>query len=146
MEAVSVYTELARHLHLPKSRLKFVDRIPNVEVPLWIRSFDIATAPFPMSEHYAYYMSPLKLFEYMAGQVPIVSTDIPAIREILRPGENAWLVPPGDPKALAKGLQYLLENPASAERLAKQAWRDVQQYTWKRRAAAILRLLEGAPA
>ena len=101
-------------------------------------------APFPVSEHYAYFMSPLKLFEYMAAGVPIVATDLPSIREILHHKENAWLIEPGNPQALAEGIQYLLEDPVFAEHLARGAKRDVQQYTWERRAAAILRLLEGA--
>jgi len=70
--------------------------------------------------------------------VPILATDLPSIREVLRHGENAWLVPPGDPKALAEGIRHLLENPNLAEGLARQAREDVRQYTWKRRAAAII--------
>jgi glycosyltransferase involved in cell wall biosynthesis len=79
----------------------------------------------------------------MAAGVPILATDLPSIREVLRHGENAWLVPPGDPKALTEGIQHLLENPDLAERLARQARKDVRQYTWKRRAAVILRHVFG---
>jgi glycosyltransferase involved in cell wall biosynthesis len=75
--------------------------------------------------------------------VPILATDLPSIREVLRHGENAWLVPPGDPKALMEGIRHLLENSNLAERLARQAKEDVRQYTWKRRAAVILRHVLG---
>jgi glycosyltransferase involved in cell wall biosynthesis len=37
------------------------------EVPLYLKTFDVCAMPFPWTEHYAYYMSPLKLFEYMAS-------------------------------------------------------------------------------
>ena len=84
---------------------------------------------------------PLKLFEYMAAGVPILATDLPSIREVLRHGENAWLIPPGDPKALAEGIRHLLENPELARRLAERARGDVQKYTWKHRAETILRLV-----
>jgi glycosyltransferase involved in cell wall biosynthesis len=143
MDAVPAYLELARRISIPQDRLRFVDRVPNTEVPYWIRAFDVALAPFPWADHYAYFMSPLKLFEYMAAGVPILATDLPSIREVLRHGENAWLVPPGDPKALAEGIRHLLENPDLAERLAQQARKDVRQYTWKRRAAVILRHVLG---
>ncbi len=143
MDAVPTYLELARRIGIPQDRLRFVDRVPNTEVPYWIRAFDVALAPFPRVDHYAYFMSPLKLFEYMATGVPILATDLPSIREVLRHGENAWLVPPGDPKALAEGIRHLLENPDLAERLAQQARKDVRQYTWKRRAAVILRHVLG---
>jgi glycosyltransferase involved in cell wall biosynthesis len=143
MDAVPTYLELARRIGIPQDRLRFVDRVPNTEVPYWIRAFDVALAPFPWVDHYAYFMSPLKLFEYMAAGVPILATDLPSIREVLRHGENAWLVPPGDPKALTEGIRHLLENPNLAERLARQAREDVRQYTWKRRAAVILQHVFG---
>jgi glycosyltransferase involved in cell wall biosynthesis len=143
MDAVPAYLELARRIGIPQDRLRFVDRVPNTEVPYWIRAFDVALAPFPWVDHYAYFMSPLKLFEYMAAGVPILATDLPSIREVLRHGENAWLVPPSNPKALAEGIRHLLENSDLAERLARQAKEDVRQYTWKRRAAVILRHVLG---
>jgi len=143
MDAVPAYLELARRIGIPQDRLRFVDRVPNTEVPYWIRAFDVALAPFPWVDHYAYFMSPLKLFEYMAAGVPILATDLPSIREVLRHGENAWLVPPGDPKALTEGIRHLLENSDLAERLARQAKEDVRQYTWKRRAAVILQHVFG---
>jgi glycosyltransferase involved in cell wall biosynthesis len=143
MDAVPTYLQLARRIGIPQDRLRFVDRVPNTEVPYWIRAFDVALAPFPWVDHYAYFMSPLKLFEYMATGVPILATDLPSIREVLRHGENAWLVPPDDPKALAEGIRHLLENSDLAERLARQAKEDVRQYTWKRRAAVILRHVLG---
>ena len=140
MDAVPSYLELARRLGVPKRRFQFVDRVPNTEVPCWIRACDVVTIPWPWTEFSAYFTSPLKLFEYMAAGVPIVATDLPSIREVLRHGENAWLVPPGDPKALAEGIRYLLENPELSQKLAKQAREDVKQYTWKSRASKILSL------
>jgi len=138
MEAVPAYLALAHRIGIPEHRLKFVDRVPNTEVPYWIRACDVVIAPFPNTEHYAFFMSPLKLFEYMAAGVPIVASDLPSIGEVLRHGENAWLVPPGNPKALAEGIRHLLENTNIAKALAQQAKEEVKQYTWNRRAATIL--------
>jgi len=138
MEVVPAYRQLARQVGVPERRLHFVDRVPNWEVPFWIRAFDVATMPFPHTEHYAYFMSPLKLFEYMAAGMPIVASDLPALREVLRHGENAWLVMPGDPEALAEGLAILLRDSALSARLSAQAQQDVKAYTWEARARRIL--------
>lgn len=67
----------------------------------------------------------MKLFEYMASRVPIVATDLPTIREVLRHGENTWLVEPGNPKALAEGIQRLLEERELALALATRAAAEV---------------------
>jgi glycosyltransferase involved in cell wall biosynthesis len=143
IEVVPTYLDLARRIGIPEHWLKFVDRVPNTEVPWWIRSCDLVILPLTADFMVHAGAMPLKLFEYMAAGVPILATDLPSIREVLRHGENAWLVPPSNPKALAEGIRHLLENPDLAERLAQQARKDVRQYTWKRRAAVILRHVLG---
>jgi glycosyltransferase involved in cell wall biosynthesis len=66
------------------------------------------TIPWSWTEHFAYFTSLLKLFEYMAARCDC--GDTPSIREVLRHGENAWLVEPGDPKTLADGMSYILHD------------------------------------
>jgi glycosyltransferase involved in cell wall biosynthesis len=138
IEAVASYMEVARRHGVPEQRLRFVDRVPTAQVPLWIRAYDIALAAYPDYEHYAYFMSPLKLFEYMAAGVPIVATDLPSLREVLRHGENAWLVEPGNGKALAEGICRILCDGSLAQRIADQARGDAQHYSWQQRASTIL--------
>lgn len=137
MEAVPNYLDLAERFGVPRQRIQFVDRVHNREVPYWLRTFDLAVAPFPYTEHYAYFMSPLKLFEYMAAGVPIVASDLPSIREVLEHGENAWLVEPGNPKALADGIREVLGNGVLSSKMANQARLEVSQYTWQHRAEII---------
>lgn len=137
MDVVPAYLEIARRFQVSEYRLQFCDRVPNSQVPYWLRTFDLAVAPFPNTEHYAYFMSPLKLFEYMAAEVPIVASDLPSIREILRPGENAWLVPPGDPQLLAAGMNKIFGDRLLTRQIAERAREDVQAFTWQKRAKFI---------
>jgi Glycosyl transferases group 1 len=87
---------LAAEVGLDRQQLRFVDRVPTWEVPLWIRACDLVTVPWPWSEFSAYVTCPLKLFEYMAAERPIVASDLPSPRQIVRHGQDAWLVEPGD--------------------------------------------------
>jgi glycosyltransferase involved in cell wall biosynthesis len=96
--------------------------------------------PFPWTTHFAYYMSPLKMFEYMAAKRPIIATDLPAIREILD-DKMAIIIPPGDPEALAEAVKRLLDDPIQAEKLSDQAYAKVQEYTWAKRVLAIVDFL-----
>ncbi|MBT8467167.1 MAG: glycosyltransferase, partial [Deltaproteobacteria bacterium] len=85
-------------------------------------------------------MSPLKLFEYMASGKPIVSSDLPVLREILRHGENALLVPPHDVVAWKEALEQLDSDPSLAHNLAQRARQDLtDNYTWDARATSVLR-------
>jgi glycosyltransferase involved in cell wall biosynthesis len=139
LDAVPAYRDIARRSGLADNRLQFVDRVPNWDVPLWIRACDVVTIPWPWTEFSAYFTSPLKLFEYMAAGVPIVASDLPSLRDVLRPGENAMLVGPGDTRALGQAIRAVLEDVELAGRLGEQARRDAKNYTWNRRTAAILK-------
>jgi glycogen synthase len=50
----------------------------------------------------------LTLLEAMAAGCPIITTDIPVVREIVEHGRNGWLTPYDDPDALAAGIIRLL--------------------------------------
>jgi glycosyltransferase involved in cell wall biosynthesis len=138
MEAVGDYMELAATIGIPGSALRFVDRVPPKEMPTWLAAVDVAAMPYPAAEHYPTAMSPLKLFEYMAAGLPIVATDLPAIREVLEDGVNGLLVPPEKPEALASSLARILDDVDVARALGARARRDAAGYTWQRRAELAL--------
>ena len=54
---------------------------------------------------------PRGLIEAASMQLPIITTDAPGCREIVEDGVNGILVPVGDAQALAKEIEYLLDNP-----------------------------------
>ncbi len=124
-------------------RLIYAGEVPPQEVPTYLRALDVCVIPSPWSEFYAYYTSPLKLFEYMAAERPIVASDLPSTAEIIRNGENGLLVPPSDAAALAEALRRLRDDAPLARRLAAQAARDVQAYAWDARARRILDFIAG---
>lgn len=64
---------------------------------------------------------PRVILEAMAMKVPILSTNVHGIPEIVRDGKEAVLVPPGDSSALAHGLTKLLNEPDIARHFAGQA-------------------------
>jgi glycosyltransferase involved in cell wall biosynthesis len=118
--------------------IRFEGFVANDRLPGYLAAADVLVLPNSARFPQARTTSPLKLFEYMATRRPIVATRIPALAGLLRHGENAWLVSPDNAESLAEGIQHLIDRPADAARLAEQAWRDVQRYTWQRRAADLL--------
>ena len=58
------------------------------------------------------------LLEAMAAHTPIVASDLPGYRNVARPGVDALLVPPGDPRLLANALRRVLGDADLSERLA----------------------------
>jgi glycosyltransferase involved in cell wall biosynthesis len=65
--------------------------------------------------------TPVALIEAMAAGVPVLSTDVGGVGDLVTHGETGWLVPPADPSALARGIERLLRDPALRRRLAGAA-------------------------
>jgi len=103
---------------------------------------DVLILPNTASAISTRFTSPLKLFEYMAAGRPIVASDLPSIREILRDGENALLVEPGNASALAAAIQRILADPELAAALARAALDQVPAYSWERRAQRLETLFD----
>jgi glycosyltransferase involved in cell wall biosynthesis len=78
----------------------------------------------------------------MASRRPIVASDLPSIREVLRHEENALLVPAGDSDALARAIARIAAEPDLGTRLAERAYADVVSYSWDRRAQKLATFLE----
>ena len=66
---------------------------------------------------------PLAALEALTSGTPLVATSVRGLRELLHDGENALLVPPDDPKALASALRRVLDDPALAGRLSEAGLR-----------------------
>lgn len=63
---------------------------------------------------------PKVLIEAAACGRPVVATDVPGCREIVRHGENGLLVPARDSQALAEALQQLILDPALRQRMGRR--------------------------
>lgn len=70
---------------------------------------------------------PKALLEGAASARALVATDVPGCREIVRPGENGWLVPPRDVQALADALREAIGQPALAARYGAEGRRIVER-------------------
>jgi glycosyltransferase involved in cell wall biosynthesis len=135
-EAEHTLLRLARKLGT--RNILHVPQVLPAMVPLYLKAADILVLPETSCTHTARHASPLKLFEYMASGVPIVASDLPALREILQNGINALLVPPDDPSGMILGIHKLLGDSDFAKILAKNARERVKEYTWTKRASTIL--------
>jgi len=84
---------------------------------------------------------PIKLFEYMLAGLPVVASNLPRQGEIVREAQCGLLVEPGQPKALAVAIQWLLEHPAEAQAMGNRGRQAIlQTYNWGSQAQFMLHL------
>ena len=80
----------------------------------------------------------IAIIEAMAAEKPVVATDIGGIPEAVKKGETGFLVPPGDPGALAKAIIELLQNPEKAKEMGKKGrTRFKEKFTRKKMLSEI---------
>jgi len=138
-------TRLAGELGI-ESRVAITGLVPPREVTTRLARADVLVLPNTASAISERYTSPLKLFEYLTLGRPIVTSDLPAIREVLTDGQSAVFVPPGDAAALAAALVRIKENPALAASLGAAAAALAPRFTWDERAARIETAMDAARA
>lgn len=117
----------------------FAGAVAPVDVPAWLKSMDVAVAPYPHLD--TFYFSPLKIFEYMAAGCAIVASRVGQITGILEDGATAILYPPGGISSLAEALDSLRRDPVRRAELGRAARRAaLARHTWRQVAGRILDL------
>jgi glycosyltransferase involved in cell wall biosynthesis len=123
--------------------VEFRGFVPNADLAATLAVCDVLLMPYQRRVlvaggrlDTAQWMSPLKMFEYLAMGRAILSSDLPVLREVLDES-CAVLVPPDDPAAWAASLGEL-RAAGRQEALAAAARRCAAEYDWSARAARIL--------
>lgn len=93
------------------------------DVPPILKSLDICMLTSdPVVETF-----PQCLLEAMASGLPVVSTDVGSINEMVIEGVTGFLVPPGDVNALAERTLQLIDNPNKAREMGQAGRRRVEE-------------------
>ena len=122
---------------------RFTGAVQAHEVPGLLAQMDIATAPYPAQDNF--YFSPLKIYEYLAAELPVVTTRVGHLATVVLQDVDGLLVPPGDPDAFADALATLVQDPAlrlSMGRRGRQ--RIVAEHSWDAVTARILAMADAA--
>jgi glycosyltransferase involved in cell wall biosynthesis len=73
---------------------------------------------------------PISVLEALASAVPVVSTNVGGIPYLVKQGETALLVSPGDDKGMADAVISILKDRDLAQHLVREGLHEVQRYTW----------------
>jgi glycosyltransferase involved in cell wall biosynthesis len=104
---------------------------------LYLHASDILVMNYPDTEHYRLYMSPTKLFAYMAAGKIIISSDLPSIREIVDE-RMVVFVRPGDRNDLRDKLSESGAHLYEFQEMKEVSRNEVSKYSWNNRTARIV--------
>lgn len=115
--------------------------VPYDDIPRHLGVMDIALAPYPDTDFF--HFSPVKIYEYMAAGVPVLSSHIGQIGELITDGVDGMLCPPGDVECYTCRLSEWIEDREKRKAVGLRARRTIaENHTWAHRARAWADVLE----
>jgi len=120
-----------------RDRAVFLGEVSEEDKVRVLHSVDVFCSPNTGGESFG-----IVTVEAMAAGLPIVASDIPAFRDVLRGGEAGELFATGDPDDLARAAARLLDDPARRAELSVAALDAVAEYDWGTVARNVLSVYE----
>ena len=115
--------KLVAELNLDE-RVRFTGRLDNEAMAALYQQADLMVNSSLIDN------TPNSILEALASNVPVVSTNVGGVPFLVEHDQNALLVPPQDPDAMASAMLVLLENPDIVRKFGENGLKLVSQYTW----------------
>ena len=118
--------------------------VPHHEIPALIAEADICLAPLGLNDrNVTQGACPIKVLEYMASGRPLIASNMPIVRELVREDVDALLFSPNDPDDLARQVLALLNDAELSKRLAESASeRVLTKFTWHESQKKLVKIYE----
>jgi glycosyltransferase involved in cell wall biosynthesis len=118
-------------------RGRLTGAIPYERMPAVLAAADVGVAPYDTARlrqlRLGFYWSPLKVFEYMASGLPVITIGRPPLDAVVRPGLEGLHVREGDAADLARAIGALADDAPARERMGRSGReRVVERYSWAR--------------
>jgi glycosyltransferase involved in cell wall biosynthesis len=119
-------------------QLRFAGPLPHASVPAALRAMDACVIP-----HSNDYRSPIKLFEYMAQERPVLAPRTEPIEAVVEDGKEALLFTPLDSDSFRSSLSKLLDDKELRKSLGRNARRLIEErHTWRHNARQVLESID----
>jgi len=138
-DEISEYQNMAKILGVEK-RCIFTERVSMKLAARYQKAMDILVIPYPDKPHFRDFCFPMKVYEYMAAQMPIIYSKLELAEEVLL--DCGYLFKPDDPKDLADVIIDVIKNYSSAEEKARLAYDKLPNYSWQVKAQNIINFIK----
>ncbi|MHA1757741.1 MAG: glycosyltransferase [Promethearchaeota archaeon] len=120
-----------------RADIHFLGFQPPRVIPHYLKAANVLLATYSPRCLTLKWMSPLKLFEYMASRTPIIASRIGRLPEICSNGE-ALFVEPENGLDLSEKIMFLLESKSIHQTLIEKAFKKASEHTYLKRCETIL--------
>lgn len=123
-----------------QERVHFIPTVPLSQLPSYTASADIGVQPIENTCLNHYTTDSNKLFEYLIAGLPVVATDFPEIRRIVRSNNVGLLVPANDSSSLAAALSQLVTDIELRKSFATNARSTARTLNWEEQENRLVEL------
>ena len=138
---VGASPEEVAHMTLEDRGIRALGKVSEQQKLAELARADLLCAPSLHGESFG-----MILTEAFAAATPVLASDIPGYRDVVRDGVDGQLIAPGDALALAEALRRLAFDPRRCERMALAARERAERFAWPHVAAEVLDSYEHAIA
>jgi glycosyltransferase involved in cell wall biosynthesis len=127
-----------------EKNIKIFDYVNYSKIPTILSRYKVALMPYQSkvkgrsSVWLEKYMSPLKMFDYLAAKMIIVASDLNVYKHILKDNFNCKLIKVNDDKKWSMSLNKVFKNSKINSFIKKNAFKTAQKYTWDKRCKKII--------
>lgn len=123
-----------------EERVRFIATVALAELPSYTASADIGVQPIENTCLNHFTTDSNKLFEYVQAGLPVVASDLPEIRRVVREHDLGLLVPAGDSQALVAALNCLVVDVNKRRFYAEQSAKAAAALSWEQQEGELLAL------
>lgn len=123
-----------------QDRVHFIPTVSLSELPSYTASADIGVQPIENTCFNHYTTDSNKLFEYVQAGLPIIASDLPEIRHLVKQYDLGVLIPPGNSKAMTQAIRDMVDNIKSRELYASHAAQASETLNWEEQEHKLINL------
>jgi phosphatidyl-myo-inositol alpha-mannosyltransferase len=121
--------------------VRALGKVPDAEKSAQLARADVLCAPSLHGESFG-----MVLTEAFAAHIPVIASNIPGYRDVVRQDVDGLLTPPGDALALAEALRQMALHPDRRRAMAAAARQRAERFAWPHIAAEVANCYEQAIA
>ena len=127
-----------------EQNIKIFDYVNYSKIPSILSKYEVALMPYQKkvrgrgSMWLQRYMSPLKMFDYMAAKMIIIASDLKVYKHILKNNFNSILIDINKDDKWSEAIQLAFKKNYKNKYLKKNAYKTAEKYTWDKRCQKII--------
>ena len=121
-------------------RVYFISRVPFAELHSYTCSADVGLCLIKGTGKSFYYSMPNKLFEYLMAGLPVMASDFPEMRAVVRDSGAGQVADPEDGPGIRRSVADLLRDADRRAEYRRAALEAAGRYNWEQEAPNLVRL------